>query len=127
MRAIWVRLVLILVGIGALIAASGILAAPSHARTVTWSYTVAWLGGVGLAYDLYTGTGVYAEFATNHSGIIALNPARSGQVVGVDPFLEFSPGVTQAACEVSVNGRVVVRDFAVRGDGTELICLWRIP
>lgn len=48
-------------------------------------------------------------------------PAVGGWV-GLDPEMS---GAESMSCTLSVNGDVVIDDFAVRGDGHELTCLGR--
>jgi len=125
MRAIYVRLVLILVGLGALLALSGVLSPPGHAlvRHVTWTYDVNWGGPAFLVVDEYGGGGVHREVAV-HGFFTGIGTARSGELIGVDPDIQASPGVTWASCTLYINGTPVVSDYASRGDGTDVNCLW---
>jgi len=117
------RALLALAAIAAVVTA--LVGAPrADARVVSWSYQLYWGGSGVLVFDLYTGTGVYREVAVD---TILLPSAISGQLIGVDPVLDASPGVLWAACQLFVNGVLMVSDYAYRGDGTDVVCLWRVP
>jgi hypothetical protein len=91
-------------------------------RHVTWTYTLSWGGPPYLMVDEYGSSGVHRLVGTAGKRV-GVGTASSGQVIGVDPDIGATYGVTWASCTLYVNDVPVVSDSAVRGDGTDVSCL----
>jgi hypothetical protein len=93
-------------------------------RHATWTYTLSWGGPPYLMVDEYGSLEGVHRVAAINGFVTGIGIAPVGTLIGVDPNLAATPGVTWASCTLYVNDVPVVSDSAVRGDGTDVSCLW---
>lgn len=107
------------------IAGAVALAPTANATTVhMWSYDVSW-GGSSALPILERVNDTYYPRAARDGWTTGVGTATPGAIIGVDPVI--AGPISWASCTLYVDGVAVVSDYATKGDGHDVACLYRVP